>query len=57
MTNLVLNICSDFFSDTKIRSESSTNHYTMISFELMQPYDTVNVPQIVKLGGSKKDKQ
>jgi hypothetical protein len=27
MTNLVLNVCFDFFSaDMKIRSESSTNH-------------------------------
>ena len=55
--NLVLDVCFYFSADMKkSRSENSTIYYEIISFELIHPYnqDTLNVPQIVKLGDSYK---
>ena len=55
MTNLLLNVCFDFFqptwkSDLKV-VQSTKNDL----FWVRHPYNTLNVPQIVKLGRSKKD--
>ena len=47
LTNLVPNVCFDFFS-RQIRKYYKS--LKMISFELKHTYNTLNVPQIVKLG-------
>ena len=52
MTNLVLNVCFDFFSWHENHIWKQYKSLRIISFELMHPYNTLNVPQIVKLSSS-----
>ena len=55
MANLVLNVCFDLFSRHEKQIWKLYKLLKMISFELMHPYNTLNVPQIVKTWLQLKD--